>query len=98
MKNTFKSWLLTAAKLPKLGTDIFLSEVQCPSCGISNLEFRYIADKTDRIGFLIIWCAECKNGIRVSRVRVPNSFEFSTFDQLERGETTLPEFTEVQEV
>ena len=96
MNRSFKSWLLTAAELPKVGAKIFLEQVPCPSCATCRLEFLYIAAEMDRIGYLNVWCSNCGIGIRISRVRVPASFEFSTFEQVEHGEIVPPAFEEVQ--
>ena len=41
----------------------------CPICKSEDLEYRQVlVDDVDRVGFVAIWCNECKRGYHISRV------------------------------
>jgi len=61
----FKQWLYL---IDKLNQDC---KSECPCCGKAAIDFQYVADTTDKIGYLDIWCGACLKGIHISRVRVP---------------------------
>lgn len=43
----------------------------CPNCGAGVIRQLAIGDTEKRVGFAILWCPECRTGIRLSRVMVP---------------------------
>ncbi len=47
------------------------NELICPECRVNNVEYQYVGDKESRVGYLVIWCNACNNGIRISRVKAP---------------------------
>lgn len=97
MIESFRQWLMVAALLPKRG-EVAFRATQCPSCGTTGLDFLYVADVAERIGYLMAWCKSCRQGIRISRVKVPRGLDFATFDDVNEGRVYVPEFREVEAV
>jgi formate dehydrogenase maturation protein FdhE len=52
----------------------------CPACGSTSIESRFIGDPKTRLGFGYVWCASCKSGDVLSRVRVPPSLDLRDWD------------------
>lgn len=65
MNAIFNKWLHLTGKLNQ-GQNL-----ECPSCGKAAVDFQYVADPGDKIGYLDIWCGSCHKGVHVSRARVP---------------------------
>lgn len=65
MNQLFKNWLDLGWKLG--GSE----KLSCPSCGNLAVDFQYVGDTATRIGYLDIWCEECRQGIHISRVQIP---------------------------
>jgi Zn ribbon nucleic-acid-binding protein len=46
---------------------------QCPECSTQNsIKYRFVADPLTKIGFLNVWCVECRRGVIFSRIKVPD--------------------------
>ena len=43
----------------------------CPECGSPGVCCRLVGDSKKGLGFAVLWCRACKNGVRLSRVRFP---------------------------
>jgi hypothetical protein len=72
-------------------------KLEYPSCGISAVDFQYVADAVNRIGYLDIWGGACLKGIHISRVRVPNGVSMLDFDSpADIVAARIPNFTWVQ--
>lgn len=56
-------------------------ELVCPECGSHSVDFQYVGDEVERIGYLDIWCSTCKNGVHFSRVSIPEGVDFISFDE-----------------
>lgn len=52
----------------------------CPNCGRFDLELRFVADSSSRLGFAAMWSAHCRHGIRIARVEVPDGVTFVPLD------------------
>ncbi|WP_412077636.1 hypothetical protein ACLF6K_24955 [Streptomyces xanthophaeus] len=63
----------------------------CPDCGQHQLELRYIADATSRIGYALFWCGACLHGITISRVRAPEGIRIWPIDD-PRSTANVPDF------
>jgi phage FluMu protein Com len=49
---------------------------KCPHCGSSQTDYRYVLlDKASTIGYLDVWCNNCKTMGHVSRVNVDENSE-----------------------
>lgn len=66
--------------------------LNCPRCGLPNVEFQYVGDKTTGIGFLCVWCASCLHGTHISRVKIPPQAEYISKDSLEEVKNRIPNF------
>ncbi|OCL26014.1 hypothetical protein U472_08295 [Orenia metallireducens] len=63
----------------------------CPECGANHIKYQYVGDEKTRIGYLAIWCANCLQGINISRVRVPENENLVSFDS-EKISNIIPKF------
>jgi hypothetical protein len=53
--------------------DIQYKEARCPSCNCIGLSYQYFGFSDGNIGWKIVWCPVCLNGIRNSRTKIPDS-------------------------
>ncbi|MHB9095747.1 MAG: hypothetical protein ACYC21_13860 [Eubacteriales bacterium] len=83
-------WLKVAAAIAdNLPT---VPSLECPRCGVPEIDFQYVGDKTTNIGFLCIWCASCLHGIHISRVKIPPQANFLPKDSIEEVKKRIPNF------
>lgn len=66
--------------------------MECPVCGVANIDFQYVGDMKTRRGFLCIWCVSCLHGIHLSGVRIPEHAEYLQKDQVETVKKRIPNF------
>ena len=69
----------------------------CPNCYQLGVDFQYVGDLQTRIGYMVIWCPFCLQGIHISRVGIPDQaqalpFNVSAAQILKR----IPNFTHVK--
>lgn len=69
MKKSFQQWVRIAAYIPDYVDN--LSELLCPSCKQSRLDYIYCGDEESRVGYGLFWCNACQNGIHISRLLIP---------------------------
>ena len=50
--------------------------VRCPECTADAIEWWLVGDLETRMGFGVIYCARCRLGCRLSRVRFPPHVSF----------------------
>ena len=68
----------------------------CPRCGRFDLQLRFVADPSSRLGFAAMWSEFCTHGIRVSRVTVPEGVSFLPTDAApEQLAKHIPPFVEI---
>jgi hypothetical protein len=48
---------------------------ECPRCNARRLDFQYVGDLESRLGYLDVWCCNCKRGTHISRVEVPEGVD-----------------------
>ncbi|MCO5998656.1 hypothetical protein [Actinoallomurus rhizosphaericola] len=63
------TWLRTLAKVRAGPGDAVTGS--CPNCACDRLHARYIADRESRLGYTLLWCDACLQGISVSRAKAP---------------------------
>jgi hypothetical protein len=56
------------------------SELVCPECGSTSIDFQYVGDVSERVGYLDLWCAACNKGVHLSRVSIPKDTSLISFD------------------
>lgn len=56
------------------------SQIKCPNCAKSGIDYIYCGDETTRLGFMQVWCNECLKGIYISRAVAPTNAKFVSFD------------------
>jgi len=62
----------------------------CPNCRGSTVRLLLVARKDTRMGYGFIWCETCLEGMHISRLGVPEGFEFIPFERAD-VEVRLPE-------
>lgn len=68
-KNIFNKWLSLTIDIYKNLPNV--PALNCPSCNQLGIDFQFVGDLQTRIGFMVIWCPHCLNGIHLSRVCIP---------------------------
>ena len=53
--------------------------VRCPRCGADALRLVFVGDEAERIGYAAFWCDNCRHGIHLSRVDVPEGAPMYAF-------------------
>ncbi|MEW8141519.1 MAG: hypothetical protein AB2794_21245 [Candidatus Thiodiazotropha endolucinida] len=84
MKKKYKDWLMVQPWKEQ--------HSKCPSCGESNLEYYLVGDASTRIGWCMLWCASCKEGIQISRMKLPEGVEFIPYEKSVSGPSGGPEY------
>jgi len=64
----------------------------CPSCGAQAIDYRVIGDVGKNIGWAMIWCESCKEGIHVSRMQLPRDATIHSFEEVEENNEILPQY------
>ena len=65
---------------------------ECPECGNNNIKVKLAGRHEDHMGYGIVWCEDCKAGIRLSRVKIPEGVSFIPMDQAQS------EFAEIENI
>ncbi len=68
MSNTLK-YLDWAKALP--ATDEKYSSSKCPCCGSLGIRYQYFGFEDQDFGWKLVWCDTCKQGIQISRAKLP---------------------------
>ncbi|WP_019637130.1 hypothetical protein [Paenibacillus fonticola] len=64
-------------------SDYLTKNLVCPDCRENDIEYVYVGDKETNIGYLTIWCNQCRNGVQICRVSIPEGVRRLDFDDLE---------------
>ena len=67
----------------------------CPNCGSSSVQYQYVGDSINHIGYLDIWCSDCLNGIHFSRVKIPDRVNILPFNNSGQIGERIPNFSHV---
>ena len=59
--------------------------VPCPNTDHGRVRISYTGDPTTQIGTAIVWCADCRQGIYLSRVGIPADAAMLPFDAPEEA-------------
>ncbi|MGG5343274.1 hypothetical protein [Enterococcus sp. AZ192] len=86
----FKEWIKLAASIQD-NTDK-INELKCPTCGHCEIDYIYVGDLSDRIGYEQVWCNHCLRGIHVSRVMIPENVKVMSFEETKKINTIVPNF------
>jgi hypothetical protein len=81
MENTqcnYESWL-------RISTHILLekhdkTEIICPCCRNKGVDFQCIGNIDTKIGFMLLWCWKCRQGINISRIKIPDGTPMLSMD------------------
>lgn len=76
ISNDFKIWIKNVQEL----TSKKVNNKVCPNCSKGNIEYIYIGDKNEKIGYLQAWCNVCRKGIYCSRVKIPDGVDIISYD------------------
>lgn len=61
---------------------------KCPHCNENNIEYAYVLiDEKNRMGYMNIWCNNCKKMGHISRVSIPEDAKnvLSTDEEIEEN-------------
>lgn len=87
----FKEWLKLAAIVKAMAPD----ELHCPRCGSRMIGHEYIGDAERRIGYLVMWCSDCLEGIHISRTDIPEKAKVIPFVAPAERLSHIPHFKPV---
>lgn len=89
----FKEWLTVAANIQD-NIDS-MANLKCPNCGHHEIDYLYVGDKTEKVGYLQAWCNHCHRGIHISRVQIPENVKMKSFGDIEEINKIIPSFKPV---
>ena len=70
--------------------------MRCPECRNESVDYQYVGDPIDRIGYLDMWCTSCQKGVHISRVEIPENADLISFNASKEQITQrIPSFTQV---
>lgn len=81
-----ENWIKLISGLDNVDT------LQCPNCYEKDIDYLYIGDEYTRIGYLQIWCNNCKKAIHISRVKIPQGVKFVSLEDRENIELPSCDF------
>ncbi|WP_051109133.1 hypothetical protein [Paenibacillus ginsengihumi] len=87
----FKEWLRLAAIVKAAAPD----ELRCPRCGSGKIGHQFVGDAERRIGFLLLWCSDCLEGIHISRIDIPEKAAVIPFSAPAERLSHIPHFKRV---
>lgn len=64
----------------------------CPSCGEQAIDYQILEYKQTGMGWAFIWCAACRKGIHISRMKVPAGAKAISSDTLDATKNSIPPF------
>ncbi|MGI5212379.1 hypothetical protein [Plantactinospora sp. CA-290183] len=69
------------------------SDLRCPNCGHRALRIVFTGHVEDRVGYASFWCDNCRYGIHISRVSVPDGVEILPLgESAERRRRVVPDY------
>jgi hypothetical protein len=74
----FQDWLNLYKKIRDVRTA--KGNLICPECGNGSVDFQYVGDASERIGYVDMWCTACNKGVHLSRVSIPEGMPSISFD------------------
>lgn len=89
----FKQWLKLAVIVQETVPDV--PTIHCPSCSSSHIGFEYIGDSEKRLGYFLMWCHHCVEGIHISRIKIPESAKVIPFEGPDEQLSHIPNFKKV---
>lgn len=90
---TFKQWLSLVAVVQE--TVPHVPRMNCQNCTSESVSYEYIGDPEKRVGYFLMWCDECLEGIHISRFRIPESASIIPFHAGEEQMAHIPNFKKV---
>lgn len=87
----YKKWLKIAIKIAAANDKI--DKAVCPTCGENSVDYLYVGNPLERIGYLQVWCNSCKHGIYVSRAIIPQNVKMLSFEDEEKIKKAVCHFT-----
>jgi ribosomal protein S27E len=90
----FKKWLLISSMISK-NIDGF-SDIECPHCGKKELDYIYIGDEKERVGYFQVWCNNCLHGIYISRATIPKNAKMLSFDTDVKLSEIIPQYKRIE--
>lgn len=56
------------------------TEIDCPCCDQKGIDFQCFGRESTMMGFMLVWCDECRKGINMSRLTVPEGVPMLSMD------------------
>lgn len=86
----YDDWLKVAIEIAKSLPEA--NTIKCPSCHQKAIDYQYIGNLQTRMGYMLIWCNVCFEGINMSRVRAPESAPILDIDSKLELDNRIPRF------
>lgn len=87
----YNDWINLVPKLVDNLNEI--EQLTCPNCGEHKIDYLYIGNEENRMGYLQLWCSHCLKGIYVSRAKAPEGARMVTFEQTDERDKIIPAYT-----
>lgn len=76
-----KKWLEMGAEIVDSIKANRALKLCCPYCREMKIDYQFVGDAVLRVGYLCIWCMQCKRGIHLSRVTIPENANLISYDE-----------------
>lgn len=64
---------------------------KCPKCNSENTDYAYVlVDKSNNLGYLDVWCNECKSIEHISRVKIQDNLK-KVID-VDKADSVIPKY------
>lgn len=78
MSCDYESWLNISKMI--LFDKVDKGKINCPCCEQRSIDFQCFGRETTMMGFMLVWCSECRKGINISRLKVPEDVSMLSMD------------------
>lgn len=89
----YKKWLLVAEKIREEVPD--KRNVSCPNCSRFNIGYEFIGDERNKVGYFLVWCNDCLEGVHISRIEIPEQAKVIPFDASLERILHIPNFKKI---
>ncbi|MBE8999343.1 hypothetical protein IQ274_14210 [Nostoc sp. LEGE 12447] len=94
-KSLFLKWMYLVSDINNFLPNS--TALACPNCYQLGVDFQYVGDLQTKIGYMVIWCPFCLQGIHISRVSIPDQAQALSFNlSPEKILKRIPNFTLVK--
>lgn len=89
----YKEWLSIAEKIREATPNSL--KLNCPNCNSCKIGYEFIGDDQEKVGYFLIWCNDCLEGVHISRIKIPERAKIIPFEASSELISHIPNFKKV---